>query len=433
MVEDRIAQERARRSWNDAQRAAVIKETNRILAHPTFKTSNRCVALLRFLVDHALSGDEEGTKERTLGTEVFGRTATYDTNTDPIVRRTANEIRKRLAQCYSESNGRQEVTIHLQRGGYLPEFEFPSEESVSPVQVENSEEAQEPLQLAVGGAAHPKEGLRLVSKMPSRKWTFAVAAAVVVAFSSFLVLRMGLFSSPEDKVWQPILDSHAVVTVCLSDLASVAYGTGQSDAPASDNKPGTPQAAAAANIARYSSDTPFPDANVAHKISSWLSEHKIRTNLRPCSALQLQDFSRAPTVLVGGTNNPWALILLSKLSDSRFTMHTDSARQEKWIEDRQHPENRDWKIDGQLHENDVSVDYAVVTRFFNKESGQWIMAISGLQAHGTEAAGALVTDPAFANLLPSSLRSTGNFQLVLKASVIRGNTGPMQIVATYAW
>jgi hypothetical protein len=88
----------ASRIWNDARRAAVIEEMNLILAHPIFKTSNRCIALLRYVIDHALAGKEDEIKERTLGIEVFGRSATYDLSTDPIVRRVASEIRKRLAQ-----------------------------------------------------------------------------------------------------------------------------------------------------------------------------------------------------------------------------------------------------------------------------------------------------------------------------------------------
>ena len=76
-------------SWSEPQRDAVAEEMNRILDHPTFKSSKQCVALLHYLIEHVLDGNHEGVKERTLGVEVFGRDPDYDTNTDPIVRRTA--------------------------------------------------------------------------------------------------------------------------------------------------------------------------------------------------------------------------------------------------------------------------------------------------------------------------------------------------------
>ena len=45
-------------------------------------------------------------KERTLGVEVFGRPPDYDTNADPVVRVTAAEIRKKIAQFYHERQPR---------------------------------------------------------------------------------------------------------------------------------------------------------------------------------------------------------------------------------------------------------------------------------------------------------------------------------------
>jgi hypothetical protein len=45
-----------------------------------------------------LDGQIEPLKERTLGVEVFGRRADYDTNQDPMVRASAAEIRKPIAQ-----------------------------------------------------------------------------------------------------------------------------------------------------------------------------------------------------------------------------------------------------------------------------------------------------------------------------------------------
>jgi hypothetical protein len=152
--------------------------------------------------------------------------------------------------------------------------------------------------------------------------------------------------------------------------------------------------------------------------------------LQQCTALTFQDLRRRPVVLIGGSNNPWALILLPSL---RYSIGIDPITRDKWIQDAHDPSKRDWRIDGRLQNTDSSPDYAIVSRFLNKETGQWIMALSGLEAHGTEAAGELVADPAFAKSLPSVMRSMGNFQIVLRTSVIRGSTGPFEIVAVHTW
>jgi hypothetical protein len=114
----------SRRGWSDAQRSVIVEEMHRVRSHATFRSSMRCIALLGYLVDRALACAEEGIKERILGIEVFGRDANYDTNSDPIVRRTANEIRKRLGQYYFEPYSHHAVRIHMARGTYLLEFEF---------------------------------------------------------------------------------------------------------------------------------------------------------------------------------------------------------------------------------------------------------------------------------------------------------------------
>ena len=63
-------------------------------------------------------------KERTLGAEVFGRDPRYDTNADPVVRVSAGEVRKRIAQYYHENGHASRVQIELPLGSYAPEFQL---------------------------------------------------------------------------------------------------------------------------------------------------------------------------------------------------------------------------------------------------------------------------------------------------------------------
>ena len=49
-----------------------------------FRSSKRSVSFLKYVVTEALNGSGNQIKERTIGVEVFGRTASYDTNIDHI-------------------------------------------------------------------------------------------------------------------------------------------------------------------------------------------------------------------------------------------------------------------------------------------------------------------------------------------------------------
>jgi hypothetical protein len=76
----------------------VRAQLERILASTPFRNSKRYPALLRYVVEQELKGEAANLKERTIGMEVFGRDSSYDPGADPVVRVSAGEVRKRLAQ-----------------------------------------------------------------------------------------------------------------------------------------------------------------------------------------------------------------------------------------------------------------------------------------------------------------------------------------------
>ena len=54
-----------------------------ILASRSFRASNQCSGLLRYIVDHTLAGEDNLLRERVIGAELFGRPAGYETSEDP--------------------------------------------------------------------------------------------------------------------------------------------------------------------------------------------------------------------------------------------------------------------------------------------------------------------------------------------------------------
>ncbi len=76
-------------------------------------------------MEHTLAGRSAELKERLLGIEVFRRAPDYDTNTDPVVRVTAAEVRKRIAQYYQEPGHAHEIRIDVPTGSYVPHFSRP--------------------------------------------------------------------------------------------------------------------------------------------------------------------------------------------------------------------------------------------------------------------------------------------------------------------
>src|SRR6185312_2953036 len=105
--------------------------------------SRRYSSLLRYVVEHGLDNTGEPPKERTIGFDVFGRNPAYDTNSDPVVRTTAAQLRRRIAQYYLQAEHAGELEISLPPGGYQPEFRWPAEDLTAAVETISIEQPKE--------------------------------------------------------------------------------------------------------------------------------------------------------------------------------------------------------------------------------------------------------------------------------------------------
>jgi hypothetical protein len=435
-----------REEWTTEERAQIIDEANRILADPAFKNSKRCLALFRRLVDRSLAGDHDSVKERTLGHEVFGRPPDYDTAMDPVVRMTAVEIRKRLAQWYDEPTHHQQVRMRLTAGSYLLKFEFVQPGFV-PETLEAKTEVKAPgpavlpeVETETGHQADTQPGPESNSQAeviaPSlatevrlrNKWIWGAAAIVFVALAVVLTLRyFDVFQSRQYLAWKPLLNSAEPLTLSIPEQPPQVIADGPlqwqliADLIANRVVPGGTAAQNADTV------TPVAIAVVSQTITKWLTLHGKESILRGSSAMNMRDFRQGPVVLVGGFN-PWSLVLISNL---RYSIRVDPATHAMWIQDAQNASKRDWMIDG--NGQPKNVDYAVISRFIDPETRHWVLSLGGMRKQGTRAARDLLIDSSFAKLLPAQISSKGNFQIVLKTNLVNGSVGPPQVIAAYTW
>src|ERR1700745_1866407 len=74
------------------QAASVRSALEFVISSDAFAGSKQCQDFLRLLVERALWGELDTLSERTIGVEMFGRPADYDTSKDAIVRLRAPEF-----------------------------------------------------------------------------------------------------------------------------------------------------------------------------------------------------------------------------------------------------------------------------------------------------------------------------------------------------
>jgi hypothetical protein len=113
---------------------AVRTELNRLLESSAFRTSKRCKEFLEYIVENTINGPPGALKERSIGVELFQLSKDFDTGQHTIVRVTANEVRKKLAQHYQAENGAYHlVRIDLPPGSYSAAFRWEAPAVEAPV------------------------------------------------------------------------------------------------------------------------------------------------------------------------------------------------------------------------------------------------------------------------------------------------------------
>ena len=427
------------RPWDpvsEHDRLEVKEELERILASTPFHNSRRYPALLRYVVEKALSGKSEDLKERTLGVEVFHRAVDYDTNEDPVVRFSAGEVRRRIAQFYQENGRHSPIEIGLPLGTYVPQFfRGPSREHRAsaphdgvPIAAEGPEVFEHETLSPVHTAGLPQDDLH-----PSRPFFrsgflfgLLIGALVVAALSLigvFLLLpdvswRHGRTSIME--VWGPLVNNPGTV------LISVGRTHVEDKEP-----PEQPNATIEQHILRPGARISLSAVQAISQVAGFLETQRKQFRVREAYSNSLQDFHQLPIVLVSGYNNPWTLRLLAPL---RF--HFEQTGGLHYIVDGQHPERHDWSVDFDAPYAQQTEDYAIVARFYNATTDGPVVVVAGIGSNGSQGAGEFIVSPeALQSLARSAPGGTlnQNFEAVLKVEVVAGNSGAVTVVATQFW
>lgn len=405
-------------TYGESERAAVQQQLEKLIANPHFSNSKRFPSFLRFIIHEELEGRGDQLKERTLGIEVFGRDPGYDTTSDPIVRVTAAEIRKRIAQYYQDSSDPGELRISLPPGSYVPHFEWPKKQT-------EPEAASSPVELSVSTRsvasppAAPKQKRAVRSRMP-----WVAAAAVII-----VVLAAGgwswIHSRPTtlERFWAPVLDSSDPVAVCFPQ--SIIDGITLRDAsdPLQQKR-----------MEEKMNGVIVDDLQPLVSISGLLDMRHQRYNLMGESGTTLTELRNGSAIFLGAFDNAWTLRLTR---DLRFRFGNDPQMTHFWIEDTQSPQHTRWSIDRNVQQSTNNYrDYAIVARFRDANTGKWAVVAAGIARGGTVAAGEFLTQPAdmdsIRNQAPKDWGAE-NMEFVLSTEIIDGRSSPPKVEALYFW
>lgn len=438
--------------FDTLQRVSVLQELEAILSSPFFQASKRCKQFLSYVVQHRLEGNHDRLKERTIGVELFQRPLGYATGDDPVVRVQAGEVRRRLEQYYHATPSHSAVRIELPVGSYAPRFRWVA--PPLPESLQTNSHPQETLQppsheQEASQAAIPvaTERLRQAGNRSRHRWAlqilaFAVTAALVLI--AWNVYRAKASKTVLEEFWSPALASSEPDLICMAKptvyLPSARLYDRHSKTPGKFQnlfaRLTQPPALQPNDKLVWGDMEEFHDYGLATgdvyaaiRLSTLLSQIGKRNQVRIGDSYSFEDLRNSPAIVIGAFNNRWTMQMTSNLHFGFIEEGGESFIRE------QGPTGRQWHPKSGAN-GAPTEDFGVVTRLLNSKTGQFVVAVAGVESYGTQAAGELVTSEEYLEkalrTAPSDWRRR-NIQIVVQTTVTDSIPGPPQTVAVYVW
>ena len=426
------------------QAPALRAHLHQVLESPAFRGSKRSQEFLRYIVEHSLDGQFDQLKERTLGMELFGRPATYDTGEDSIVRVTASDVRRRLVQHYAEVGHEEEFRIELPSGSYIPEFR-----RMSPAAAveSNLQPVLAPVPLLHPEPAAAVQPIRWSWWLPYLIAGLSLGLALILFLQNLTLRRATAVSMrPHIRVlpWSAILEKENRTRVVVSDTAFgaiqdlIGFRIPLADYanrryPAENVNPEVTQAVKLLLKRQF---TAVPDVGIAVSVSELASQTGTQINVRSARNLQLQDFRTDDNFILLGSvaTNPWSTLFDNQLD---FVVEYDPVVKIMVCRNRNPQPGEQRSYIPTAVSFDTGDAYAVVAFLPNPKQTGHILLVAGTSGEGTEMAGKFVTN---LDSLRQALKHAGidpegpvrHWQALLRLKAMAGTAQDFEVIALHA-
>lgn len=438
--------------------AALRQHLHQIIEGKSFKGSHRSGQFLAYVVEKAIAGHFESLKERVIGVELFGRSPSYDTGEDAIVRVTASDVRKRLLQHYGENGTASKFRVSLPSGSYIPEItrvQSNGSEVLAEDHVGVSSAARETVAPAAdreSGTYHSAPGESHATSGPRGGRMMAVAIVLLVFdifLGSFFLYRSSGVRAGEIPLlpWSAFFSSAHPTHLITSDpnIVSVQEITGSEISisdyanrkyiPEPNNL--TPEELRLCHLILWGDNSAAAiDPPIAVRIAALAQSASKKIDARAARSIQLSDLKTDDNFIFLGSprSDPWSSLFSDQL-DFRFEF--DKATGQEILRNVHPRANEQLTYVPTAAGWATGRSYAVVAFVQNPDQNGPVLLLAGADGEGTEAAGRIVTDlPRLSTALNQcgiqSGRSPKHFEMLLQLSTMAGSPNEVDVVACHA-
>ncbi|MCU1292150.1 MAG: hypothetical protein JWP08_1000 [Bryobacterales bacterium] len=383
------------RSEIEAQLACVLNSSQ-------FRNAPVLQSLLRFITQRSLDSTRGELNEYVIASEVFGRSADFDSSVDTIVRTQAYRLRSKLTEYYRGEGAGDPIEIGIPKGHYVPSFHARTHEEIKARPVDTAH-------------ADPRIAEPAKSVIGRRPYVIPVLIAIVAGSCFLFGLLVGRKStstleakdrpSEVDSFWLNVLGSDRQPVVAFTNSVFLATNTGDLlrfvDGPVSSRGAEVGQDTAARGVAnaavlRQAGTTYYEDDMTgvgevagAVAIAQALSRIGARPVFKRSRLISASDLENHNVVFLG---SPFVNQILNDLPiKSGFLFRTQGAIPSLWggVIVNTHPRPNElaiYSIERTPGTQILRTDYGLISELPGLTSGRKLIVLAGLTTTGTQAA-----------------------------------------------
>jgi hypothetical protein len=392
------------------------QQIDHITKSHSLRSSESLCRLLQYLAKQSLYQPHAPLKEYQIATEVYGRPADFDPQTDSTIRVQAGRLRLKLAEYYATEGAADPIVVRIPKGSYHLTFEM---RSVGATSVDSGTQAQ---------------NLPATELPVPARWRMAVILLVIGLIVSLIALGSVLWNrrlegattakpiavrgaTPLAVFWRPFISGGEEPWVIFSNAAFV--GRPETGMRYYDSRQDS-------KVAVYDHYTGVGEVLAIHALDEAFGTLGQKIRVKRGSLFSLDDAKKTNLIFVGSPSENLSLLDIPNMQEFVFQRVASGPRRGDLSIINKHPKPGEASTYlASPSGASLTEDYSVIGLVPGMGSGRYVMILAGTTTFGTQGGVEFACRPDTVEKLLHEILGSGTgpikpFEALVRVKIVRG-------------